>query len=437
MAEHTEQPIPVPNTPHSIDMALELEHQLAQEETDSLPPMSPVHTKGNRPPSLDPQVLSSIVIQLRESLAAITKERDDLLTLTAGYLDREATLKDALQHLTDKHTEVLEELKEAQRKAQDDAENISMLRAKVEESRRGLMRLQTESRRTSVMSLDTARAGQASLGPPSARRPQFTPLTGQRGHQRGASVASVASHDVNDEHSGGSPPQQSRRLSGFFGRSPPAPIATLEAEQSDPVALELTRIKKELAAAREALEETRAELSEAHEARDASETCVAALRAFIAQNGVGEQQQVPGTDMKPMVTIPQPTPEEKKGWGFKMWRTTPTASATSGPLSPIDSTSTPALSTKLTGFFGARPTTTADSGTASVTSAGERDRRSDVSSVEEPVEPVSPVSDAHPQAPVVRTISSLSTADVHESADELSKPSAGNAPDAGLVPVAL
>jgi hypothetical protein len=417
-------------------MALELEHQLALEETDSLPPMSPVHAKGNRPPSLDPHVLSSIVVQLRESLAAMTKERDDLLALTAGYLDREATLKDAMQHLTDKHTVVLEELKEAQHKAQEDAENISMLRAKVEESRRGLMRLQTENRRASVMSLDTARAGQASLGPPSSRRPQFTPLTGQRGHQRGASVTS---HEVVDEHNGGSPPQQSRRLSGFFGRSPPAPVATLEADQADPVALELARVKKELAAAHEALEETRAELSEAHEARDASETCAAALRAFIAENGVGEHQQVPGTTAGPTVTIPQTTQEEKKGWGFKMWRTTPTTSGASGPLSPTESAPTPALSTKLTGFFGARPTAAADSGAASLASVGERDRRSDVSSVEEPAEPVSPVSDTRSQPPavMVRPLSSISTLDVQGRPDETGKPSVEDAPDAGLLPVAL
>jgi hypothetical protein len=120
--------------PHSIDFSLELEHQLAMEENDSLPPMSPTHTTG-RPQSLDPQVLASIVVQLRESLAAVTKERDDLLALTGGHLDREANLKDSLQLLTDRYEAAQEELSKAKETIKDQEENITMLRAKVEESR--------------------------------------------------------------------------------------------------------------------------------------------------------------------------------------------------------------------------------------------------------------------------------------------------------------
>ena len=118
--------------PYSIDLSLELEHQLAQEENDTLPPMSPTRA---RPPSLDSTVLASIIAQLRESLAQITKERDDLLSMVAKHASTESDLKDTLAHLTDKLTTTQEEMQAAREKARDDHENITMLRAKVEESR--------------------------------------------------------------------------------------------------------------------------------------------------------------------------------------------------------------------------------------------------------------------------------------------------------------
>ena len=57
---------------HSIDLSLELERQL---DNESLPPPSP---RDDRPQSLDPQVLSAIIINLRTSLAEAQSERDAL-----------------------------------------------------------------------------------------------------------------------------------------------------------------------------------------------------------------------------------------------------------------------------------------------------------------------------------------------------------------------
>jgi hypothetical protein len=202
------------------------------------------------------------------------------------------------------------------------------------------MKLQTESRRSSVMStmtLDLSRAGAApggGLPPPSARiSGAFTPLTGSGmrpagGHRRGASIASPGTgptatpdeHDAARRAHSRTPPKAPRRVSGLFtrGASPPE-------NDGD-------RARRELAAARAQLEETRAELSEAHEARAASETCAQALRAFIVEHGVG-------ADVLPQ---PKPTPVAAKraSWAFGLWRANSASSVTSStaastPLAPI------------------------------------------------------------------------------------------------------
>lgn len=130
--------------PFSIDLSLELEHQL---EMDSLP-NSPAHnaiTHADTQPiddALDPHILAHIVTQLRQNLADMTKERDDLLQLVAKSTTKEAELNDALQHMTDKATDLDELYAEAKRKLKDDEEAISMLRTKVEESRYTVRRRQ-------------------------------------------------------------------------------------------------------------------------------------------------------------------------------------------------------------------------------------------------------------------------------------------------------
>ena len=83
------------NRPSSIDLSLELERQL---EIDSLPntPDVPNTRFSERPQSLDPQVLASIVTQLRSSLTDVSKERDSLARTRSEVQEREANLKDAL-----------------------------------------------------------------------------------------------------------------------------------------------------------------------------------------------------------------------------------------------------------------------------------------------------------------------------------------------------
>lgn len=137
----------------SIDLSLELERQLDLESLPSTPahvshpravqpPLSSLPTARPGSPVtavpgdvLDAQILAHIVTQLRESLAAMTKERDDLLNLVSTAHSTEAQLKDALQLITDKATDMEEELMEARVKIRDDEDAIKMLRAKVDESR--------------------------------------------------------------------------------------------------------------------------------------------------------------------------------------------------------------------------------------------------------------------------------------------------------------
>ena len=248
--------------PHSIDMSLALEQQL-QEEISITPPISPL-TK-ERPVSLDPNVLSAIVGNLRRALVEMTKERDDMVELLSETHAREAELKEALDMVSERCQTLESEVDGLRKKSQADEDSISMLRTKVEESRsvslslrlcacllkllrRGLMRLQTESRRMSQMtyvSVDSGRSGPSSftLGSPSAgKRSSFAPLTGSgaarvHAHRRVSSVSEPAllfddnRSEVNYIAVSPNPqqvtfpddfertPNSSARLSGVFPRS--------------------------------------------------------------------------------------------------------------------------------------------------------------------------------------------------------------------------
>ncbi|KAF9078130.1 hypothetical protein BDP27DRAFT_1207431 [Rhodocollybia butyracea] len=431
--------------PFSIDLSLELERQL---DMESLPP-TPAHnaTMHSAPiisqlrDTLDPDVLAHIISQLRRSLADMTKEKEDLVNLLSTAHTREAELEDALQHITDKATTMEDELREARRRNQDDQEAISLLRTKVEESRRGLMRLQTENRRQSavITPLDLSRA---TLSPPS-KRASFTPLTGSfagrpTGHRRISSVSDSGLQALslnlgtspdphsqfltmpNDNTNANPSPISSRRMSGLFsgrssGMSPP------QANDVFSESAELQALRKEITSLRSDLEETRHELSEAVEAREASETCVTALRAFIEENNVGTNS---GSDAASIKLPPLPasttgnepeTPSSKAGWGFKLWNAKPT----NGPLpasvdSPAIAAQTPAQITKKIGGFFSRQSSISSVITPVVPTALQNahresmysyESRSDTSSVPEPLSPASDVDDNV----VVRESSSRST----------------------------
>lgn len=232
------------------------------------------------------------------------------------------------------------------------------------------MRLQSENRRQSVgpMPLDLSRAGSVFGSPPSSKRASFTPLTGtftarSNGHMR------IASDFTLDDPSGqtvlmsdqGST-KASRRTSGFFARAPQHEIPR------DPLEIELDATRKELQAVKDELEETRHELREANEGKDASDTCVKALRDFIAEHNVGSPAVADSPVLVPSAandaTAKKPF-AGPGGWGFKLWKVDtnakpagdqPSATTPSTPTPPANqmSPSIVPLSRKIGGFFGSR-----------------------------------------------------------------------------------
>ncbi|KAF7317961.1 Fungal-trans domain-containing protein [Mycena kentingensis (nom. inval.)] len=392
---------------YSIDLAVQLEHAL-ENDSESLPPtpgfLPPRHHKqpSSQLPALniDPEVLAHIIGQLRHQLADMTRERDDLITLLISPI---------------KAMSLDEALSEARRKHKDDEEAISLLRTKVEESRRGLMRLQTESRRQTAQpgTLDVARANAPSafsLTPASSKRASFTPLTGTfaanqfgprpNGHRRISSVSDSHLDSSAAPLALAAPPAvTNRRLSGFFGRSSPPqpPHATLSPSPSPDELEKLRKVNKTL---QDALEETRHDLAEANEAREAAESCTAALRDFIAENNLGTEVKLP--PLPASTTGAEPDTVQKKPWGGfgKLFKVDTTVNRSGGPPSASTATASPVippaaapagLQRKLTGFFSSRASISSIPSLAPVqTGQQHRDSMysaSDASSLAEPISP--------------------------------------------------
>ncbi|KAF8801276.1 hypothetical protein BYT27DRAFT_7115385 [Phlegmacium glaucopus] len=462
----------------SIDLSLELERQLNMES----PPVTPGHDVTTHSVNAatgtdvhssqhhgkpDPDVLAHIVTHMRKSLMEITKERDELVRMLTKANTQDANTRDALQLMTERVCSAEEELDVARKKIREDEEQIVLLRAKVEESRRGLMRLQTESRRQSMVPTDSARTSSLTLAafgsPP--KRASFTPLTGRPGHRRISSVSdtSFGSFPTPDptpsphaqafnlpspEPHLSSPPNSSHRFSGIFGHQlpptasdlstttatelPQVPASNASAVNSE----EIETLRKELQSVKDELVIVKHDLIEAHEAREASETCVKALREFIADNNVGVVAAGGASSSLLMKLPPPPTmttgeeePDRGKnngGWGFKLWGVdSPLKSsmpfsvsmATPSPLAPAYSTSTlplppviaaAPLSRKLGGFFSSRSSLSSNSSQQQhvpplqMNAAGvqlplqsHRDSSYSFSDTSSVAEPISPGSDIH------------------------------------------
>ena len=120
--------------PHSIDLTLELERQL---DNESLPPSSPAPPRRpqSRPQSLDPHVLASIVTQLRLNLEEVTKERDGLAHLYAEAQASQSEMKTMLDTVSEKCVRLENDLVVSIEKQKEDADAVTMLRSKLEDSR--------------------------------------------------------------------------------------------------------------------------------------------------------------------------------------------------------------------------------------------------------------------------------------------------------------
>ena len=443
-----------PTRPHSFDLTLELERQL---EAESLP-TSPARP-DRRPQSLDTHVLTSLVTSLRVNVAELTKERDELSASLKDAHGREEDLTSEVRQLQEAQAERDTELATLRQKVRDDEESIVLLRSKVEESRfglslllnyyamfsslsfvqsRGLMRLQTESRRISRgadLTVDLARASSLSFGgPPSSKRMSFTPLTGTsagrvQNHRRISSVSdsNVILGDVPNGQTADTspnpqtaalpdvsaqlnpPPTSSRRISGLYARSP--------ALESEPGLAEREKLQREVQGLKTTLEETRHELMEANEAREASETCVRALRDFITENNVG-------ANAGGVVTRSDDADKKNASgsggsrWGFGgLFRAgeanSPVISgrgvSTSTSSSPINEP----LSRKLGGLFGGRGSFSSSNpapprGISNVQEGIYNSLSSDTSSTAESAEPASPRMEIS-HMPITRVLSGTSS----------------------------
>jgi len=270
--------------------------------------------------ALDADVLASLVIQLRTNLLStqtelsLTKaEREELITALAIAQTKISDLKFEkedmrkamadIKTLNEKESErahtLEKELGEALRKVQESEEAISMLRSKVEESRRGLMRLQSEqNRRMSQLAAPSPMPMIASPFATSFDGVPRTPVPGTAGFPKRMSTpgglstyagqslllsappkgrnshtrqSSTSEPDMsNEENSLAQQQERAARRQSLFVR----PTESL----LNPLGAELEGLRQELVAARMELDDTQARLKEEREAREASDVCVRALK---------------------------------------------------------------------------------------------------------------------------------------------------------------
>jgi hypothetical protein len=128
-------------------------------------------------------------------------------------------------------------------------------------------------------------------------------------------------------------------------------------------------LKQEIKSLKDTLEETKHELSEANEAREASEQCAKALRDYISEFRVGEAgSSLSNTPPPPTTPAKAEDPKTSSKWSFKLWNggnsatsppiapATPLSPPTSSlrSLPPVSSPQPPALTRKIGSFFSSR-----------------------------------------------------------------------------------
>jgi len=203
---------------------------------------------------------------------------------------------------------------------------------------------------------------------------------------------------------------QSDSGEGFQWASPPPSSLALTDEEQSFASKEIQSLKQEIKSLKDVLEETKHELSEANEAREASEQCAKALRDYISEFRVGEaESSLSNTPLPPMTPAKAEDPKGSSKWSFKLWNggnstTSPSITpatplsppASSSALPPVPSPQPPALTKKFGSFFSSRNGSV--SSTTSFTTPPPPQpsmyrASSDVSSVTEEEEPNSPYSD--------------------------------------------
>ncbi|KAG8933685.1 hypothetical protein FRC02_011413 [Tulasnella sp. 418] len=357
----------LPPRPTSIESALALERDLAMDNSST-----DDHASVNKDAQYDSEVLSHLVIQLRMEVAQVTSERDDAIaalseaTLTKACLDAKAAdYADELDILKAKMATLERERDDALKKARDEEEQVTVLREKVEEARRGVMRLQAENRRhmaaNKPVPLDLSQASRAMNGPPStltsAKRSSFilgsgpSPRSNQgAGHRRISSMSDSAMNVIPTNGNGAADQEL-----GYIPPSPASPTfensvngsgSTIKTKRLsllnrrdepaiNPLAIELEATRAELMVTKQELMEAKKDLQEAADARVANEGCLKALKAFIEEHAIGQKSSTDdeNTSLKGLRLPPLPSDTsgddddhvqqqpKKSGWaGLKLWR---------------------------------------------------------------------------------------------------------------------
>lgn len=280
------------------------------------------------------------------------------------------------------------------------------------------MRLQTESRRMSQLTIDSSARVNGAPSPNKRMSLLISPPPNpHRGHKR-ISSQSDSAFTLGDT---------------FQWASPPPSSLLLADEEQTFASREVQGLKQEIKSLKDSLEETKHELLEANEAREASEQCAKALRDYISEFRVGEAESSPPDIPPPTTPAKTEDPKSSSKWSFKLWNgatpatspsvppTTPLSPPTSSSaVSPIPSPQPPALTRKIGSFFSSRA-----GSVSSVTSfttplpmvhtqqPSMYRASSDVSSVTEEEEPNSPYSDTSktPAQAVIRQFTAGSDVD--------------------------
>ncbi|KAG8797157.1 hypothetical protein FRC17_007830, partial [Serendipita sp. 399] len=150
------QEIQLPERRARVSVETPFAHEFSIELSGALDSMDSVGPSHEDMVHFDPEVLASLVVQLRSNMASAIRERDEMRGERDDLIRDLAITQTRLQDLEgsqEREVQLLNEMVSWRKRCEDAEEQIVMLRQKVEESRRAVMTLQTQSRRLSQLSL--------------------------------------------------------------------------------------------------------------------------------------------------------------------------------------------------------------------------------------------------------------------------------------------
>ncbi|KAG8847438.1 hypothetical protein FRB91_011767 [Serendipita sp. 411] len=370
--------LPPRTTGNRISVETPFAHEFSIELSGALDSMDPAGPAPEDMVNFDPEVLASLVVQLRSNMASAIRERDEMRGERDDLIRDLAITQTRLQDLEgsqEREVQLLNEMSSWRKRCEDAEEQIVMLRQKVEESRRAVMTLQTQSRRVSQLSqgfgsphgsphAQTFGSDVATKTSPYQKRmslqvgsPGSTFARGRHRRQTSLSEPSIDANSVESESShapsaqADAPTQEQDQSTARNSLSRRQSTAHTRPTESllNPYAAEMEALRQELIGVRMELIDSKRELWEANEAKEASDVCLKALKEFIAENNIGDAppsaESAKGssplrgislpplptdnidhlgddedTNLTPIATRPRSTSTTtKRGWGLGFW----------------------------------------------------------------------------------------------------------------------